>query len=188
MDQAELLKYVVDAFEALGIDYMIGGAHAAVFYGEPRLTRDIDVVADVRLEHVPRLLERFPAGEFYLSEEAAQGAILGRGQFNIIHPSSGLKIDVILPKGTEYDAVQFSRRERHAMLEGHDAYFARPEDVILSKMLYFREGGSERHVRDIIGILKVSGSEIGMAYIAEWAARLGLVEIWESVRRRAAEG
>lgn len=74
------------------------------------------------------------------------------------------------------------------MLEGHDAYFARPEDVILSKMLYFREGGSERHVRDIIGILKVSGSEIGMAYIAEWAARLGLVEIWESVRRRAAEG
>ncbi len=128
------------------------------------------------------------AGEFYLSEEAAQGAILDRAQFNIIHPSSGLKIDVILPKGTEYDAVQFSRRERHAMLEGLDAYFARPEDVILSKMLCFQEGGSERHVRDIIGILKVSGSEIGMAYIAEWPARLGLVEIWESVRRRAAEG
>ena len=76
MDQAELLKYVVDAFEALGIDYMIGGAHAAVFYGEPRLTRDIDVVADVRLEHVPRLLERFPAGEFYLSEEAAPSILL----------------------------------------------------------------------------------------------------------------
>lgn len=186
MDQGDLLRHIVDAFEALGIGYMIGGAQAAIFYGEPRLTRDIDVVAEVTPEHVAGLLERFPDKDFYISAEAVREAIRDRGQFNIIHPASGLKIDVILPKDTDYDRVQFARRERHGMLEGRQAYFARPEDVILYKMLYFREGGSERHVRDIIGILAVSESDLQMAYIADWAARLGLAGIWESIRRRAA--
>lgn len=179
---------MVDVFEALGIDYMIGGALAAMYYGEPRLTRDIDLVAEVRADHVAGLLERFPEGDFYVSEEAIREAIDRRGQFNIVHPASGLKIDVILPKRTEYDLVQFARRERHEMLEGRDASFARPEDVILYKMLYFREGGSERHVRDIVGILEVSGAQIQMSYVEEWAARLGLAEIWEAILKRSAKG
>ena len=185
MDQAELLRYLVETFETLGIRYMIGGAQAAMFYGEPRLTRDIDVVTDIEPSQIPGLLERFPGGDFYLSEEAVRGAIRDRGQFNIIHPASGLKIDVILPKGTEYDRMQFSRRERHEMLEGLHAYFARPEDVILYKMIYFSEGGSDRHVRDILGILRVSGPEIDTDYIAEWAGRLGLSTIWNAVLKRA---
>lgn len=188
MDQADLLRHLVDALESLGIPYMIGGAQAAMYYGEPRLTRDIDVVAEIDAAQVPGLLERFPAGEFYLSEDSVREAIQERGQFNIIHPASGLKIDVILPKRTPYDLVQFSRRERHALVEGRDAYFARPEDVILYKMLYFREGGSDRHVRDILGILRVSGHEIDMSYIADWAARLGLAEVWGSIVMRAEEG
>lgn len=136
MDQAELLRYLVETLETLGIRYMIGGAQAAMFYGEPQFTRDIDGVAEIEPSHIPGLLDRFPGGDFYVSEEAVRGAIRDRGRFNIIHPASGLKIDVILPKGTEYDRMQFSRRERHEMLEGLRAYFARPEDVILYKMIY----------------------------------------------------
>lgn len=185
MDQAELLRYLVETFETLGIRYMIGGAQAAMFYGEPRLTRDIDVVAEIEPSHIPGLLDRFPGGDFYVSEEAVRGAIRDRGQFNLIHPASGLKIDVILPKGTEYDRMQFSRRERHEMLEGLHAYFARPEDVILYKMIYFREGGSDRHVRDILGILRVSGPELDLGYTADWAGRLGLSHIWDAVLKRA---
>lgn len=188
MDQAELLRYLVDTFGSLGIPYMIGGAQAAIYYGEPRLTRDIDVVADVLLVHIPGLLDRFPADDFYLSEVAVREAIQDRGQFNIIHGTSGLKIDVILPKREPYDVVQFSRRESHALVEGLEAYFATPEDVILYKMLYFREGGSDRHVRDILGILAVSGNELDQGYIGGWAGRLGLREIWESILNRAQAG
>ncbi len=188
MDQGDLLRGVVEAFEALGIPYMIGGAQAAIFYGEPRLTRDIDVIAEVTPEHVAGLRRRFPEEDFYLSEDAVRDAIRERRQFNIIHPESGLTVDVILPKDTDYDRVQFARRERHGLLEGREAYFARPEDVILYKMLYFREGGSEGHVRDIIGMLEVSGNDLQADYIAGWAARLGLTGIWESIRRRATEG
>ncbi len=58
--QAELLRYVAEVFEDLRIRYMIGGSQASVYYGESRFTQDIDLVADIRLEHVPSILERFP--------------------------------------------------------------------------------------------------------------------------------
>ena len=141
MNQAELLRYVVETLDTLGIDYMVSGSHASIYYGEPRMTQDIDVVADVTLAHLPALLERFAAPEFCVSEEAARDATA-------------------------------------------EAYFARPEDVILNKLLYFQEGGSERHLRDIAGMLRVSGPEIDTRYIGDWAQRLGVGDSWQAVRRR----
>jgi len=44
MTQAELLRHLADVFEALGTDYMISGSHASIYYGEARLTRDVDVI------------------------------------------------------------------------------------------------------------------------------------------------
>jgi hypothetical protein len=71
------------------------------------------------------------------------------------------------------------------LVPGREAYFARPEDIILYKMIYFREGQSDVHVRDILGILRVSGPEIETAYVEEWAGRLGLNGIWDAVIKRA---
>ena len=188
MTQAELLRHVVDAFEALGIRYMIGGSQASVYYGEPRFTQDIDIIADVRAVHLPGLRERFPSGEFYLSEDAAREAVETRGQFNVIHPASGLKIDVFVNKESEYDRLRLERRQRLPLLPGREAYFARPEDIIVYKLLYFREGGSELHIRDVLGILRVSGTELDTRYVADWAERLGLDVLWESVVKRAEAG
>jgi len=187
VNQAELLRYLVETLEALGIDYMIVGSQASIYYGEPRFTQDIDVVADLAATHIPRLLERFALPAFYLSEDAVRDALTHRGQFNIIHPASGLKIDIILKKDMPYDRLQFDRRLRQPLIPGRDAYFARPEDVILYKMLYFREGRSERHLRDIAGMLAVSSSAIDAGYVDEWSQRLGLSEIWEAILRRATE-
>lgn len=185
MTQAELLRSVASAFEDLGITYMIGGSQASVYYGESRFTQDIDLVTDLKPEHIPALVDRFPAGEFYLSVESAREAVETRGQFNIIHAESALKIDVFVNKDTDYDRLRLDRRQRLPLVPGREAYFARPEDIILYKMLYFRDGQSDVHVRDILGILRVSGPEIDTAYIAEWAGRLGLSAIWAAVRTRA---
>ena len=185
MTQAELLRYVASVFEDLGVTYMIGGSQASVYYGESRFTQDIDLVTDLKPEHIPALVDRFPAGEFYMSVEAAREAVETRGQFNIIHAESALKIDVFVNKDTDYDRLRLDRRQRLPLVPGHEAYFARPEDIILYKMLYFREGRSDVHVRDILGILRVSGTEVDTAYVAEWAGRLGLSAIWDAVLRRA---
>jgi hypothetical protein len=186
--QAELLEYAAAVFEELGVVYMIGGSQASIYYGEPRFTQDIDIVADLELQHLPSFVAAYPSSDFYLDEDAVREAIDTQGQFNIIHPQSGLKIDVFVSKDTEYDRLRLARRCRLPLTPRHQAYFARPEDIVLYKLLYFREGESEVHVRDVLGILEVSGATIDMDYISDWVRRLGLGDVWDAVLRRARDG
>lgn len=186
MELYELLYMVVRTFTRLGVPYLVTGSVASMAYGEPRLTNDIDIVAGIRDEHIPDLLAAFPADDFYLSEEAIKEAIQRQSQFNIIHPTSGLKVDVIIRKETPFDRSRFARARVIRPAEPYEASFAAAEDVIIKKMEYYREGGSEKHLRDITGMLKVSPQEIDEAYIAEWAERLGLLPIWEMIKRRMA--
>ena len=184
MELYELLALVVETFTRLGVPYLVTGSVASMAYGEPRLTNDIDVVAGIREEHTPGLLAAFPADAFYLSPEAIQEAIRRQGQFNIIHPGSGLKVDVIIRKETPFDRSRFARARLIRPAESYEATFAAAEDVIIKKMEYYREGGSDKHLRDITGILKVSAQEIDEGYIVEWSERLGLRPIWEMIKRR----
>ncbi len=103
MELHELRARLVSALERLQIPYLITGSVAAMAYGEPRLTNDIDVVVDINASHVRGLLAQFPTDEFYLSDEAIHDALARKGQFNIIHPSSGLKIDVMVQQGTAFE-------------------------------------------------------------------------------------
>ena len=186
MELYELLAMVVETFTRLGVPYLVTGSVASMAYGEPRLTNDIDIVAGIGEEHVPGLLAAFPADDFYLSKEAIEEAIHRQGQFNIIHPASGLKVDVIIRKETAFDRSRFARARTIRPAESYEATFAAAEDVIIKKMEYYREGGSDKHLRDITGILKVSAQEIDEGYIIEWSNRLGLREIWEMIKRRLA--
>lgn len=184
MGPYELLQRIVETLERLDISYLVTGSVAAMAYGEPRLTNDIDIVAAIDERHVAGLLEAFPPTEFYISEEAIGEAIRHRTQFNIIHPSSGLKVDVIVRKDTPFDKSRFNRIRRIRPAETYIASFAAPEDIIIMKMRYYADGGSEKHLRDIAGILKISPDEVDMAYIVDWSRRLDLTDIWEMVLRR----
>lgn len=184
MEQYELLRYLVRSFEELNIPYLVTGSTASIAYGEPRFTNDIDVVADVREEHIFGLKRCFPDSEFYLSAEAIKNAVRLRGQFNIIHPLSGLKIDVIIRKKDAFDDSRFKRIRRIHPIEDTEANFASPEDVIIKKMEYYKKGESEKHIRDITGILKISGEIVDYDYINQWAVRLKLKDIWDAVLKR----
>jgi len=187
MGPFELLQKVVEVFERDRIQYLVTGAIASIAYGEPRLTNDIDIVAAIEENHILDVLKAFPPPEFYVSKEAIDDAIRHQSQFNIIHPSSGLKIDVIVRKDTPFDHSRFSRIRKIQPMESYQADFASPEDVIIKKMEYYKEGGSEKHLRDITGILKVSGDAIDQNYISDWARRLDLVEIWDAIQTRLRE-
>jgi hypothetical protein len=184
MGPYELLQKIVEALDRLEISYLITGSVAAMAYGEPRLTNDIDIVAGIDERHVAGLLAAFPPEEFYLSEEMIREAIHRRLQFTIIHPASGLKIDIIVRKDTPFDESRFSRIRRIRPAESYFANFAAPEDIIVMKMKYYLEGGSEKHLRDITGILKISREEVDMAYIELWSRVLGLAEVWNLILKR----
>jgi len=184
MGPFELLQKVAEAFEKLHIPYLVTGSVASMAYGEPRLTNDIDIVAAIEARHMQGLLKAFPEDEFFVTEEMIKDAISNLGQFNIIHPASGLKVDVILKKNSPFDNSRFSRARRIHPAESYEASFAAPEDVIIKKMEYYKEGASEKHLRDITGILRISGDIVDKDYISTWADRFGLSEIWDAIQKR----
>lgn len=188
MTQIELLRRLVEMFDELEIPYMVVGSFACGVYSEPRMTRDIDVVASLKYGDASELAEKFPTPEYYLSREAIGQAIRTNGQFNIIHPASGNKIDVMMTPDSAWGDRQMQRRQQREVFPDRNAYVARPEDIILSKMQYYKEGASEKHLRDITGMLKISPEEIDKGYVTEWASKLDVVDVWEAILRRIGDG
>ena len=186
MEQTDLLGHVLDVLESRSIPYMVVGSFASSTYGEPRFTYDIDIVVELSERDLPAFVTGFPAADFYLNPDAIRDAIRQRFQFNIIHSASGNKVDFMLPRDDEWGRVQMARRRRIRLLPDREAYAGTPEDVILSKLMYFAEGGSDKHLRDIVGMLRVSAGLIDRADIESWARKLGLEEGWAAVSEREA--
>ncbi len=184
MEQEELLKRVIEVLESLGVAHMIVGSYASGAWGEPRFTYDIDIVIAIGPGDVNRLVSAFPQSDFYVSAEAARAAVASHGQFNLIHPESGHKVDFMIAPATGWGAQQLARRRLLELRPGLRAWVAAPEDVIISKMLYYREGGSEKHLRDITGMLKVSGAGVDREYVSKWATALGVDDVWQAVLAR----
>ncbi|MSQ97097.1 MAG: hypothetical protein EXR98_21440 [Gemmataceae bacterium] len=186
MEQTELLRYTIDALERLAIRYMLVGSFASTAYGEPRFTQDIDIVLDLSAAQVPAFCAAFQSPDFFLSEQAVREAVQTHFQFNVLHPGTANKIDFILPRQDEWGRLQLERRQEIQLLPNCVGVAARPEDVILGKMLYYAEGGSEKHLRDITGILRISGTTVNREDIRQWAEKLGLSEIWQAVLQKLA--
>lgn len=184
MNQAELLERVIEILESQQLTYMLVGSFASAAYGEPRLTHDIDIVVQLSVDTVDRLCSAFAAPEFYVSLSAAREAVAGGGQFNVIHPASGNKIDFMIARKDAWGQSQLARRGRKSILPDCPAFVAAPEDVILGKLWYYQEGGSEKHLRDIAAMLRVSGDEIDKPYIDHWAQQLGFTEPWHAILDR----
>jgi hypothetical protein len=185
MDPFELLIIIARVFEKLKIPYFITGSIAAMTYGEPRFTNDIDMVADIKDWDIPGLIHYFPEPEYYIDADSINQAIQFKSQFKILHLPSGLKIDVIIKKKTFFDNSRFSRIKR-LRLEEKEINFASPEDVIIKKMEYYKMGSSEKHLRDITGILKIYRGMIDFEYLKHWISIFDLIEIWNAIEKRLA--
>ena len=101
--------------------------------------------------------------------------------FNIIHMNTGFKADFYPTGRDEMNAWGF-RRRRSVQFEEESVMVAPPEYVIVSKLEYFREGGSEKHVRDICSMLAVSGDQIDKSELNEWIQRRGVQEQWRKIQ------
>lgn len=181
MEQSDLLRFTVANLQRLDIPYAIVGSFASSVWGESRLTQDIDVVVDLKHDRVDAICDAFPEPEFYVSRVAAAEAVARSGQFNVIHPSSGNKIVFMVVGTTDWAVAQLNRSKCVTLSPDQNAQVAAPEDVILGKLAYYRDGGSEKHLRDIAGMLRLSGEMIDRTYLDEFARRLGVVDMWEAV-------
>ncbi len=131
MTEPDLVGLFVAPLEGLGLGYMITGGVASVIYGDPRFTRDIDLILELREADAGRLLER--------------------------------RVRVPL--------------EDHAAI-----WLAPPEYVVVRKLQYYEESGSDRHLRDVAAMLEISREKITIREVEGWAHRLGLEDPLRAAR------
>lgn len=183
MHEPELFLLFVRPLNRAGIRYVVSGSVAAVFYGEPRLTHDVDCVVFLNADACRKLAEVFPAIDFYvppLEIILAETTRERGGHFNLIHHATGFKAD-LYPTGRDDMNAWAFRGKRTITFDGETIPLAPPEYVIVRKLEYFREGGAEKHLRDIRGILAVSGEQLDRATLDEWIQRCSLEVQWKQV-------
>lgn len=183
MPEAELFLLFVRPFNRAGIRYIIAGSVAAIFYGEPRFTNDLDVVVFLGDPDIRRLPEIFPPTDFYVPPPEVMSAEVAReqrGHFNLIHMNTSFKADVYPTGRDEFNGWAFRNKRRIEFL-GEVLVLAPPEYVIVRKLEYFREGGSEKHLRDVKGMLNVSGDIINRKDLNFWIQRQSVEAQWKQV-------
>ncbi len=151
-----------------------------MFYGESRLTNDVDIVLSIRRDQAALLTKAFPETEFYLPpREVIEAEIIRRqrGHLNIIHQESQMRADVYLFAGDPFQAWAFDHSVV-ADVDGIPVRLAPVEYTMLMKLEFYREGGSEKHLRDIHGIL-ASGEPIRAAEVARFVHSKGLEALWQ---------
>jgi hypothetical protein len=183
MPEPELFLLFVRPLNRANIRYMVTGSVAAIFYGEPRLTHDVDLVAFLNQADIRGLAGSFPTADFYLPPPeviTAEAQREERGHFNIIHIATGFKADVY-PTGQDDLSAWAFRLRRQVQFEGETVVLAPPEYVIVRKLEYYREGGSEKHLRDIRSMLTISGQQLDRAALSEWIQRRAVQAQWQLV-------
>lgn len=183
MPEPDELSLFVMRLEAIGAPYMVTGATAAIIYGQPRVTNDLDVVLSLDDSARAGLLRAFSDEEFYLPPESviqAEQARFQRGHFNLIHLDSGYKADIYLAGSDPLHAWAMPLRRRLQWSGGLHIAVAPPEYVVLRKLEYYREGRSAKHPADIRAIREVTG--VDEAALAPWLAHMGLGAIWQELK------
>ncbi len=169
IDPRHLLTKVAEILERLDVPYAITGGMAVFVWARPRFTADIDIVVLLKAAEMPRLAaalrELGEAG--YIDEEMMRDALERHGEFNFIDGVTGMKVDFWAVGGRPFDEIQMHRRIAKEIL-GRRIYFVSPEDLILNKLLWLREGESAKQREDIESILKIQ-QDLDWEYLKKWA-------------------
>lgn len=176
-----LLRTITAALATVGIPHMVVGSFASTFHGEPRTTRDLDLVIDPSRAQLDRLLEALDPELYYVDPDVARDALRRRSMFNVIEVATAWKVDLVIRKARAFSIEELRRRAVVAMF-GTEVATATAEDTVIAKLEWAKEGASDRQIEDVAGILRVRGPELDVGYIEHWVAELGLAEQWQRAR------
>lgn len=183
-DLTAALRPVVNAMVSLKASYYVTGSVASSVFGAIRATNDIDIVSDLPIEQAEKFFKMLKE-QYYIDLNSIQEAITNKRSFNVVHLESAFKLDIFVAKTTEIDRAMLDRasivdigtKQKPLLVK-----FASPEDLILSKLRWYRDGGelSVQQLKDVQGILNVQPS-IDFDYLKGQAEKLGLRDLLDSV-------
>lgn len=190
-DVLAALSPITRTLKWLRVRYYVGGSLASSVRGLPRTSIDVDLAAELRLEHVAPLVDAL-RGEFYISEPRVKDAVDARRSFNVIHLATMMKVDVFVSRQRPFDHALFDRLTPEFLDAAGTSVphpVPRAEDVILLKLDWYRAGGevSERQWGDVAGVVKVAGGGLDREYLSRWAGELGVGDLLERALAEAAD-
>lgn len=183
MEQKEIFEEAIDILNRLNEKYMITGGFAVSFWGEPRATHDLDIVIDVLPGSESVIAEEFNKIGFFADDEAMKKAVNKKSFFNILHVKSDFKVDCWMVKEDVYNKERFSRRIKKKLFD-RDVFLITPEDLILTKLKWFKDSDSSRHFMDAMGIFKIQKDILDENYIIKWAKFLELGDLWNELKNK----
>ncbi len=175
---------VTDILETLDVPYALGGSLASAVHGVMRATMDADIVAALLPEHIAPFVSQVK-NAFYADERAIETAVRQKTSFNLIHLETMFKIDIFIAKTAPLETAQLARRIRQQVSESppRHIFVTSPEDTILAKLVWYRNGGevSDRQWRDIEGIVNVQKSRLDVEYLRRMAEQLNVADLLDAL-------
>ena len=166
----ELLKYTCIELDKKNIEYMLSGSVAMNLYATPRMTRDIDIVINLKKEDTEKFLSVF-SGHYYFNPDTIATEIEKGGMFNILDKETGYKIDFMIKKNSPFRQTEFDRKQRIKVFD-FEAWVVSVEDLIISKLIWTQTHVSERQIQDARNLLV--SRKMDTAYIQKWCKAMKL--------------
>src|SRR4030042_3719164 len=175
MEIEEILTKIAGILKHLKIPYIITGGMAVSVWGRPRYTADIDIVVEMLEKNIESLAKELLSvdKDVYVSEDAMRQALQNKGEFNFVHPQSGLKLDFWVVKDS-FEKLKI-KRAKIKVIDGEEVSFSSPEDLIISKLDWYKLSNSTRQLEDIESVLRIS--KVDLEYIKKWASKRGTIDI-----------
>lgn len=187
MGAPDVFQRIVTALDRAGIPFMLTGSFASSLHGVTRATQDIDLVVAPNEASLRSFVAALPAEDYYVDLSAALEALRRRTQFNVVDLATGWKIDLMIRRDRPFSRREFERRLSFEYA-GVTVAVATAEDVILAKLEWARESGSQRQVEDVVGILRLRWDELDRDYLERGVAELDLDRLWASALAAAKRG
>jgi hypothetical protein len=164
---------------------MLSGSISSSLHGQPRATRDVDIV----IAPTERQLLRFVSSlgeDYYVNLEAAREAFAHKSTFNVIDNQSSWKADFIIRRDRPFSHQEFKRR-CVVKIKGINVWVTSPEDIILCKLEWAKDSYSEQQFRDALGVAIIQWHSLDMDYLQKWAKELNVEtsfkQLLEEVRK-----
>jgi hypothetical protein len=183
-DSTELAAQLHSVFTAVEVPYYVTGGVAAITYGEPRTTRDLDVVISVPRDALAPLVTALEAAGFYVPgiEDAATGRMR---TLQVTQIATISRADLVLADDNDYEQLKLQRRRRIPLPNGTEIYLVSPEDLVVNKLRWGQPSQSEKQWRDVLGVLKTQQEHLDYEYMHHWAEVFDLGSVLEQATLEA---
>ena len=177
MDLENTLKKVAKILQNLKIPYLVTGGVAVVVWGRPRYTADIDLIIELKKNKVKEFVATL-LKEGYVDEDVVYEALKYKSEFNFIDNETSMKVDFWILDDSGFDRSRLKRVVVRKVF-GQKVHFSSPEDLILKKLLWFKESKSTRQLEDIHSILEIIKRKLDFKYLRKWARKQKTIELLE---------